>query len=43
LLFARKAATGATLVIITHDPKLAARCGRTLEMEDGLVVADRAG
>lgn len=43
LLFARKAATGTTLVIITHDPKLAARCNRTLEMEDGLVVADRTG
>jgi putative ABC transport system ATP-binding protein len=43
LLFARKAATGATLIIITHDPKLAARCGRTLEMEDGLVIADRVG
>jgi putative ABC transport system ATP-binding protein len=42
LLFARKAATGATLVIITHDPALAARCGRIVEMQDGLVAADRA-
>jgi putative ABC transport system ATP-binding protein len=42
LLFARKAASGATLVIITHDPALAARCGRIVEMQDGLVAADRA-
>ena len=40
LLFARMAATGATLIIITHDPKLAARCARTLEMQDGRVIAD---
>ena len=42
LLFERRDATGATLIIITHDPKLAARCDRTLEMRDGLVVADTA-
>ena len=42
LLFARKEATGATLVIITHDPQLAARCGRVIEMQDGLIAADRA-
>ena len=42
LLFARKAATGATLVIITHDISLAARCERVLEMQDGRIVADRA-
>lgn len=41
LLFARKQASGATLIIITHDPSLAARCGRTLEMQDGLIAADR--
>jgi putative ABC transport system ATP-binding protein len=41
LLFARQAAAGATLVIITHDPSLAARCGRILEMRDGRIVADR--
>ena len=41
LLFARQAAAGATLVIITHDPALAARCDRVLEMRDGLIVADR--
>ena len=42
LLFDRRAATGATLVIITHDPALAARCGRIVEMQDGLIAADRA-
>ncbi|WP_114953240.1 ABC transporter ATP-binding protein [Sphingosinicella terrae] len=42
LLFARQKATGATLVIITHDHQLAARCGRIVEMQDGLIVADRA-
>jgi putative ABC transport system ATP-binding protein len=41
LLFARQAAAGATLVIITHDPVLAARCGRILEMRDGRIVGDR--
>ena len=41
LLFARKQASGATLIIITHDPSLAGRCGRILEMQDGLIAADR--
>ncbi|MFN4091245.1 MAG: ABC transporter ATP-binding protein, partial [Alphaproteobacteria bacterium] len=35
LLFARQQASGATLLIITHDPALAARCDRTVEMRDG--------
>ncbi|MFD1105312.1 ABC transporter ATP-binding protein [Sphingobium olei] len=42
LLFDRQHATGATLVIITHDPRLAQRCGRIVEMQDGRIVADRA-
>ena len=41
VLFARKEAAGATLIIITHDPSLAERCDRVLEMNDGRVVADR--
>jgi putative ABC transport system ATP-binding protein len=43
VLFARKEAAGATLIIITHDPSLAERCERVLEMNDGRVVADRRG
>lgn len=41
LLFARRAARDATLVIITHDPALAEHCDRIVEMRDGLIVADR--
>jgi putative ABC transport system ATP-binding protein len=41
LLFERRAATGATLVIITHDPALAARCDRIVKMADGRIVSDR--
>jgi putative ABC transport system ATP-binding protein len=41
LLFARQKDTGATLLVITHDPALAARCGRILEMQDGKIVSDR--
>jgi putative ABC transport system ATP-binding protein len=41
LLFERQQATGATLIIITHDPSLASRCGRILEMHDGLITVDR--
>jgi len=41
LLFARQTAASATLVIITHDPGLAARCDRIVEMRDGVIVSDR--
>ena len=41
LLFARQKASGATLIIITHDPSLAERCGRILEMHDGRIDVDR--
>jgi putative ABC transport system ATP-binding protein len=40
LLFERQRGTGATLLVITHDPALAARCGRVLEMQDGRIVQD---
>ncbi|WEK46161.1 MAG: ATP-binding cassette domain-containing protein [Candidatus Andeanibacterium colombiense] len=40
LLFARRAETGATLVIITHDPELAKRCGRIVTLGDGRIVSD---
>jgi putative ABC transport system ATP-binding protein len=38
LLFERRAAMGATLLIITHDPVLATRCDRVIAMQDGQVV-----
>ena len=43
LLFERRAETGATLVVITHDPTLAERCGRVLTMADGRIASDSAG
>lgn len=41
LLFARQRDAGATLLVITHDPVLAARCSRVVEMRDGSIVSDR--
>ncbi|WP_157219729.1 ABC transporter ATP-binding protein [Flavisphingomonas formosensis] len=41
LLFARRAETGTTLLMITHDPALADRCDRVLEMRDGRIATDR--
>lgn len=40
LLFERRAATGATLVVITHDPALAERCDRIVSLADGRIVRD---
>ena len=37
LLFASRARTGATLLLITHDPTLAARCDRQIHLIDGQV------
>jgi putative ABC transport system ATP-binding protein len=42
LLFARRAQTGATLVIITHDEHLAERCDRVVILADGRIVSDTA-
>ena len=42
LLFDLREKYGTTLVLITHDPALAARCDRVLRMEDGRLVADEA-
>lgn len=41
LLFDRQRDSGATMIVITHDPVLARRCARVLEMADGRIVADR--
>ena len=40
LLFARRAETGATLLVITHDPELAERCERVVTMADGRIASD---
>lgn len=40
LLFQRRSAANATLVMITHDHSLADRCDRILRIEDGRIVAD---
>ena len=42
LLFERCDAAGATLVVITHEPTLAQRCSRVIELADGRIAADRA-
>ncbi|VAV94931.1 ABC-type antimicrobial peptide transport system, ATPase component [hydrothermal vent metagenome] len=42
LLFDRQKASEATLLIITHDPELAKRCDRIVELRDGLIDKDSA-
>jgi putative ABC transport system ATP-binding protein len=42
LMFSRAAEKQATLLLITHDEKLAARCGRIVQLRDGLITADGA-
>jgi len=37
LMFALQADTGATLLLITHDAALAARCGRVVHLADGKI------
>jgi putative ABC transport system ATP-binding protein len=39
LLFGLCSASGATLLLITHDPALAARCSRSVRLRDGLIAA----
>ncbi|WP_374409850.1 ABC transporter ATP-binding protein [Novosphingobium colocasiae] len=43
LLFTRRHETGSTLVVITHDPALAARCERVVTLADGLIASDTLG
>ena len=38
LLFGLQATLGTTLLLITHDPALAERCGRQVRVADGLIV-----
>jgi putative ABC transport system ATP-binding protein len=42
LLFDLRAKYGTTLVLITHDPALAARCERQVHVADGLIERDTA-
>ena len=39
-LFAEHARLGSALLLITHDPALASRCGRQLRLEDGQIVGE---
>lgn len=42
-LFELQRQSKATLVLVTHDERLATRCERTIHMADGRIVADRLG
>ncbi|MCJ7451512.1 MAG: ABC transporter ATP-binding protein [Steroidobacteraceae bacterium] len=42
LLFGLNADAGATLVLVTHDRELAARCGRVIRLDAGRVIAQAA-
>ncbi|MFL5272066.1 MAG: macrolide ABC transporter ATP-binding protein, partial [Anaeromyxobacteraceae bacterium] len=42
-LFAELHARGHTLLLVTHEPRLAARCPRAIRLSDGRVVADGPG
>jgi putative ABC transport system ATP-binding protein len=42
-LFAELHGRGHTLVLVTHEPRLAARCPRAIRLSDGRVVADGPG
>jgi putative ABC transport system ATP-binding protein len=43
LMLEAQEATGATLVVVTHDADVAARIGRVVGLRDGKVVSDRPG
>ena len=40
LLFNLNRDKNITLIIVTHDPELAARCDRQIHIKDGLVVGE---
>lgn len=43
ILFDMNRTRGITLVIVTHDAELAAKCGRVVNMKDGSIEADGRG
>jgi putative ABC transport system ATP-binding protein len=43
LMLEAQASIGATLIIVTHDPDVAARLERVVVLRDGKVVSDRSG
>jgi putative ABC transport system ATP-binding protein len=40
LLFELNAQSGTTLVLVTHDERLAERCGRVLRLAGGKLISD---
>ena len=40
LMRAVNESSGTTFLIVTHDPRLARRCDRIIELVDGRIVAD---
>lgn len=42
LLFSKQAERGMTMILVTHDPSLAARCSRQIKVRSGQIEADSA-
>ena len=42
LLFAKQKERGTTLLLVTHDPKLAARCDRMVRVSSGIILPEEA-
>jgi putative ABC transport system ATP-binding protein len=42
MLFGLRDRHGATLVMVTHSPELAARCDRVIELQDGVIAPREA-
>ena len=42
-LFLELHAAGNTLILVTHEPAIAAQCPRAIRMSDGRIVSDGAG
>jgi putative ABC transport system ATP-binding protein len=43
LLFAGRAQRGSTLILVTHDPSLAARCDRVIRLRSGRIESESSG